>query len=221
MPIANPYSTKLGDFPDLIIDTLHDDNRVESSKLVNEVISKFPKVAVELGSGSGEHLVSRASQDPNTLYIGIEIRFKRIYRTAQKAVQSNLKNILLIRIFAEDIESLFVKNSLDIIYINFPDPWAKRRWLKHRLVSDSYLVVLRKLLKNDGIFSFKTDHPDYFAAVETSLGNSAESWKILKKTNDLYKSPWINNNIPTEFEKLFLSKGLPVNFLEATPIGDL
>jgi len=221
MPIANPYSTKLGDFPDLIIDTLYDDNRVESSKLVNEAIAKFPKVAVELGSGSGEHLVSRASQDPNTLYIGIEIRFKRIYRTAQKAVQSNLKNILLIRIFAEDIESLFVKNSLDIIYINFPDPWAKRRWLKHRLVSDSYLVVLRKLLKKDGIFSFKTDHPDYFAAVETSLGNSAESWKILKKTTDLYKSPWINNNIPTEFEKLFLSKGLPVNFLEATPIGDL
>lgn len=221
MPIANPYSTKLGDFPDLIIDTLHEDNRAEASKLVAEAISKFSKIAVELGSGSGEHLVSRASLDPSTLYIGVEIRFKRIYRTAQKAIQSNLKNVLLIRIFAEDIETLFRESSLDVVYINFPDPWAKRRWLKHRLVSDSYLVVLRKLLKKTGIFSFKTDHPDYFAAVEASLNQASDCWKIVKNTTDLYKSPWINNNIPTEFEKLFLSKGLPVNFLEATPMGDL
>lgn len=221
MPIANPYSTKLGDFPDLIIDTLHDENRAEASKLVSERISKFTKVALELGSGSGEHLVNRASLDPSTLYIGVEIRFKRIYRTAQKAVQNKLNNILLVRIFAEDIESLFGNQSLDLMYINFPDPWAKRRWLKHRLVSDSYLVVLRKLLKKSGIFSFKTDHPDYFTAVEASLRVASDRWKILKSTTDLYKSPWINNNIPTEFEKLFLSKGLPVNFLEATPIGDL
>jgi tRNA (guanine-N7-)-methyltransferase len=127
---------------------------------------------------------------------------------------------LLIRIFAEEIGSLFPETSLDIVYINFPDPWAKRRWLKHRLVSDTYLDLLHSLLKKTGIFSFKTDHPDYFVAVVESIQKSAK-WTLSKSTNDLYKSPWITNNIPTEFEKLFLSKGLPVNFLEATPIGDL
>jgi len=220
MPIANPYSTKLGEFPDIIIDTLKESNRAEAAALVKEKISKFKKIALELGSGSGEHLVNRAALEPETLFIGVEIRFKRIYRTAQKSLQSNLSNVLLVRIFAEEIGSLFSDHSLDLVYINFPDPWAKRRWLKHRLVSDSYLDLLHRLLKKTGTFSFKTDHPDYFVAVLDSI-QKAPKWTLSKSTTDLYKSPWITNNIPTEFEKLFLSKGLPVNFLEANPIGDL
>ena len=221
MAQANPYSTKLIEYPDLIIDALKPDRWQESSIKIKEKISSYKNYVIELGSGSGEHLIARAALKPETLFIGVEIRFKRIYKTAEKITQLNLKNVLLLRIFAEDILKVLPEKSASIVYINFPDPWAKRRWLKHRLVSKNYLQVLQKLLKKDGTFSFKTDHPDYFQDVRAILLELSSGWRITKESTNLYKSAFLEGNIPTEFERLFLSKGLPINFLEAHPIGDL
>jgi tRNA (guanine-N7-)-methyltransferase len=221
MAIANPYSTKLIDYPDLIIDALKPDRWQDSSIKIKEKIGVFKNYVIELGSGSGEHLLARAVLEPATLFIGVEIRFKRIYKTAEKSTQIKLTNLLLLRIFAEDILQVLPEKSASIVYINFPDPWAKRRWLKHRLVSKDYLKVLHKLLKKDGTFSFKTDHPDYFQDVKSILLELGTDWITTKASSDLYNSEYLKGNIPTEFERLFISKGMPINFLEAHPVGDL
>ena len=97
--------------------------------------------------------------------------------------------------------------------MNFPDPWEKRKWHKNRMIQPETVLQWRELLKDDGIFSFKTDHEDYFKhAVKTFSNNS---YKIIKQTEDLYNSEYLTDNIPTEFERLFCSKGKKIFFLEA------
>ncbi len=221
MNIANPYSTKLVEFPDTILDSLKPNSWERASEIIKNKIASFPSVVIEIGSGSGEHLINRAAKNTEALHIGIEIRFKRLYKTAEKGAQLDLKNLFLVRIFAEELLNIVPLHSVSTVYINFPDPWAKRRWLKHRLVSKAYLEVLKRILKKDGIFSFKTDHPDYFTDVSAAIRAADSGWTLLKETSNLYKSDYIEGNIPTEFERLFISKGLPVHFLETTPIGDL
>ncbi len=219
MPIANPFSLILGDFPNLIIDTEKVGLDEETAKRVRELAAPYKKLAIELGSGSGEHLLTRAAADKDTFYIGIEIRFKRIYNSAKKAHRENISNILFVRMFAEDIFTIINPCSLDFVYVNFPDPWDKKRWHKHRLLNPTFFSSLLKLLKPTAVFLFKTDHPGYFQVVIESLKGS-RSWKITKESWNLYDSAWIATNIPTEFEKLFLSKGKPVHFLEACPVGE-
>ena len=217
--IANPYSIRMDEFPDLIVSPKGKELTPEQIVQIRERCRAYSEVFVELGSGSGEHLIVKALNNPKALFIGFEIRFKRTFRTAEKAIVQKVDNILIVRTFAQELPRIFNAGTIDGFYVNFPDPWAKKHWLKHRLLTDEMIEQIQKVLKPKGFFSYKTDHEEYFKAVETYLKSSTE-WKITQVTNNLHKSQFLSDNVPTEFEKLFLTKGLPIYFIKLSKISE-
>ena len=205
----NQYIDLIGTKPHLIIE----ETEIEEGALC-PILPKFERCFVELGSGSGGHLIELANRNPEVLCVGFELRYKRAFRTAEKAEQLGLKNLLVYRANANLLSSLFPENSLDRVYVNYPDPWAKKRWQKHRLLNDDSVALLTTLLKPGGALRYKTDHKEYFDTVVKSLRQN-QTFQIVKETHDMFGSCDLSDNITTEFEQLFLSQGLPISFVEA------
>ena len=192
-------------------------NKLDSLEIdfLRHKASQFSKVILEFGCGSGEHLIERAARANDTLFVGFEIRFKRSFRTAEKAEKRGLLNLVVVRHTARAVTEIFSDKSVDGIYVNFPDPWSDRRkWAKHRLLQPSFIAQMEKLLKPGGFISYKTDHQECF--LETKKYLQAQSGLSIEKyTEDLYSSDFLYGNVTSEFEKLFCSKSLPVFYLEA------
>ncbi|MDC0357733.1 tRNA (guanosine(46)-N7)-methyltransferase TrmB [Oligoflexia bacterium] len=181
----------------------------------NDKMTAYSKVYCEIGSGSGMHLLERAQNNPDSFYVGFELRYKRAYKTAQKGERRGIKNSYVFRGDAALMFDLFPTSSLDGIYVNFPDPWDKKRWEKHRVLHDTFFEKLYPFLKPDGFFSYKTDHKSYFEKIFELL-QSSKIYTVSKHTFDLHHSEYKGDNVLTEFEHLFISKQLPIMFLEAT-----
>lgn len=175
------------------------------------------KIIVEIGSGSGMHLIRLAREAPETLHVGFELRYKRAYRTIEKAGEAGLTNIFVIRGDAREIAHLFSASELSGIYIHFPDPWIKRRRQKHRILQPEFLNVLTNCLKPGGIFSFRTDSAEYFSFVEDAL-LQCNSLNYLLKTRNLQEH---NSFRPSsEFEHLFTAQGKPICAMICEKLAD-
>jgi tRNA (guanine-N7-)-methyltransferase len=207
---VNPYIDRLHEVADVVLQGTPGD---QLEIRIADHIARFDECFLEFGSGSGGHLIELAATNPNALCIGCELRYKRAFRTAEKAIGQGLSNLLVLRMDARTVPALFPTASVDRVYMNFPDPWEKLRWRKHRMASEPLFKSVSSLLKPDGVFRHKTDHGDLHHELMKILPSSGLT--ITKTSSDLYNSEWLPGNIPSEFERLFLSQGLPIFFLEA------
>ena len=91
---------------------------------------------------------------------------------------------------------------------------AKNRWKKHRMVNSDFLGKVSKILTNDGIFSFRTDHREYLESAHKLIKDDP-NLKITFFSQDLYSVEDRPKCHPTEFEMLFRSKGEPIGMIEA------
>ena len=205
----NPYKSKIDDFPNRI---LRFDSFSEDKAKLRE-LCQDKELCVEIGSGSGAHLLGLATRYPDKLCIGFEILYKRAYRTIEKAIQHGLDNIIVLRTEGQLIEELFETGQIEQLYILFPDPWAKIRWQKNRILSPGTLDAASRLLGSNGKFIVKTDHQEYFDWFLSHVSNQT-FFEINKMSRDLHKSEFIEENIETEFEGLFLSQNLPIYMCE-------
>lgn len=214
----NQYIALIEQMPDYIIAGRGSALSEEQCAQIRARSVPFAQVVCELGSGSGAHLIACATESPETLFIGFEIRFKRAYRTAQKAEAAGLRNVLVVNAPAQSLASCFPSESLHGVYVNFPDPWSKRRWHKHRLLSPEFLQTISDRLAPGGFLSYKTDHQEYFAEVRNTLQSSPEL-QLAFVTTDLYEEHPQYQTVKTEFERLFLSQGKPICLLRAEKRG--
>jgi len=107
---------------------------------------------------------------------------------------------------------------MNCMHINFPDPWSKKSRRKNRILSAEFLSVMLPLFRSNGELLFKTDHLEYFETV-TEILQQLKTYKIVEHTSDLHNSEYNENNILTEFEMLFKSKGNPpIGYLKATAL---
>jgi tRNA (guanine-N7-)-methyltransferase len=212
MSWENQYMQLVTTKPGIIV-AEHDRELAENSRIeIQRRLPDFSDCFVELGSGSGMHLITLAQRNPQALCVGFEIRFKRAFKTGEKAELKVLNNVMVVRTDARQIKHLFSPGQVSGFFVNYPDPWDKRRWLKNRLLNPELLQTMRDLLKEKGFLRYKTDHQEYFASTCKLL--SAEQWQTVKHTTDLLQSPYAENNIPTEFEMLFKSQQKPLCLLE-------
>jgi tRNA (guanine-N7-)-methyltransferase len=214
--IPNRYSNLVYTLPQYIIPG-HGGGQQEKEALLNlnRKIEKYPKIALEYGSGSGEHLLKQAQNNPEVLFVGFELRYKRTYRTAEKAIEQKIENLFVIRSDARKAPEYFSLQSVSTIFINFPDPWwKKRRWKKHRLVDKNLLNQAANLLMPGGTLRYKTDHQEYFKDVLQLLEKESK-FQLEQHTFDLQNSNPPADNILSEFEKLFIYKQVPICFLKA------
>jgi len=211
----NPYISKLNEKP-LYIAQLPEGDRLAQVALKDKIAERLlnkKQLYLELGSGSGAHLVELASQNPDCLCIGVELRFKRVFKTAEKAERAGLDNLLVIHSNARRISEFLNPSSCQRVYVNFPDPWEKRGWEKHRLLNKDFLVQIAEILVEGGKFRYKTDHQKNFQQV-VDIATLIPLLRLSKLSYDLTNSEYASDSIKTEFENLFLSQGLSLCFVE-------
>ena len=92
----------------------------------NKVFNNDNPIYIEIGMGKGKFILENAIKNPNINYIGIEKYDSAISRAIKKIDEHNISNLKLIRIDAEELNQVFDKE-IDIIYLNFSDPWPKDR----------------------------------------------------------------------------------------------
>ena len=145
-------------------------------KDINFFIDKFPKdkeVWIEIGFGSGRHLIYQAKKNPDTLFIGIEIYKPSIEQVLKQIQIQKIKNIFLIdydaRLFLEFVPS----NRVGKIFIHFPVPWDKKP--HRRVVSKKFIQEIKRVLKVDGTLELRTDSKNYF---DYSLGLFLEENRV-------------------------------------------
>lgn len=131
-------------------------------------------VHLEYCSGNGLWIAERARQDFSVNWVAVEMKWKRIKRIWSKIHNLQLPN--LIGIFGEafSVTHTFLQDqSIDQVFINFPDPWPKRRHAKYRLINPLFIKELHRILKVGGRVCFVTDHEEYAAWAITHFKESA------------------------------------------------
>ena len=177
------------------------------------ILSPDKKTFVEIGCGKGKFIIENAEKNPDIDYIAVEKVPDVILLAAEKAKERDIKNIRFMICDAKELTELFGENSVDLIYLNFSDPWPKAKHYKRRLTYKAFLDVYRSILKPDGAVFFKTDNIGLF---EFSLEQfTLDNWNLKNVTYDLHNSEFAEDNIMTEYEKNFSEKGFNINRLEA------
>lgn len=171
------------------------------------------RLHLEIGTGTGLHIAGQSVQNSNDSFIGIELKYKPLIQSIQRAVKLGSRNVRLVRYNACQLDHLFGKNEVDDIYIHFPDPWPKRRQKKHRLVTSSFIKKIAFIQKQNAMVEIKTDCKDYFME-NLSLFKNSVFYKPGCCLLDLHKSSISSKQILTTFESLFIKKKLPVYFMQ-------
>jgi tRNA (guanine-N7-)-methyltransferase len=218
--LVNPYTKLVRTKPGRIVELEGRQLSAEGRATFDRLRAAHPRLLVELGSGSGGHLIELARRTPDALCLGFELRYKRAYRTIEKAERAGIENVMVLRADATTIGDLVEAETVDGCYVNFPDPWDKRRWLKKRLLNPDFLKVIHRLLRPGAVFAYKTDHRPYFDEVLERI-RSEGSFALRAWTHHLYEHGEPPANIATEFEQLFVSQGLPINQLLAEKLGSI
>lgn len=178
----------------------------------HDVFNNDNPIYIEIGMGKGDFIIENAIKYPNINFIGIEKFDSVIVRAIQKSNELELNNLKLIRMDAIEIDEIFSKE-IDRIYLNFSDPWPKERHAKRRLTSPLFLTKYDNIFKDIPNIIMKTDNNPLF---EYSLESLTEyGYKMISVTRDLYSGD-ITDNIATEYEKKFVSKGININRFIAT-----
>lgn len=164
MALINPYAARLQEFPGVAFND-QDSFQFQNTwqKHFSDRMSAVPaRTVLEIGCSNADFLTAIASQNLDAAFVGIDWKFKVIYKGAKKVHVQNLKNVTLLRSRAQDLLRVFGQNEVDEIWIFFPDPWAKKSQLKNRLLQEKFLLEADRALKPGGKIYFKTDHPGYF-----------------------------------------------------------
>lgn len=177
----------------------------------NSVFQNTNPVHIEIGTGKGHFIIQLAQQNPDINYIGIEKYTSVLLRAVQKmeSLDQPPANLRFICMNAENLSDVFASQEVSKIYLNFSDPWPKKRHARRRLTSREFLHLYDQILTKNGKIEFKTDNKQLFDFSLDEL--PAAGWKLEAYTNNLHNDSRMNeNNIMTEYEQKFSSLGNPI-----------
>ena len=103
----------------------------------HDIFENDNPIHIEIGTGKGNFIIGKAISNPNINFIGIE-KYDSVIARALEKIPEGLNNLKMIRMDALNIENVF-KKEIEVIYLNFSDPWPKKRWYKRRLTSSLFL----------------------------------------------------------------------------------
>ncbi len=182
----------------------------------NEFFGNHHPLHIEIGMGKGKFITALAQKHPEINYIGIELYESVLIRAVAKRESiGECKNLTFLRYGAEHLEQVFAPLEVARIYLNFSDPWPKERHAKRRLTSSEFLERYRRFLQPNGQIEFKTDNQTLF---DFSIEQAEEmGWQLAQITRDLHHSPYMEDNLMTEYEERFSAMGNPIYRLVAFP----
>lgn len=172
-------------------------------------------IHVEFGCGKGGFITELARRNPGINYVAAERAETVVYKACKKANREETPDNLVF-VFEDMAKCLdiFEAGEIDRLYLNFSDPWPKKRHAKKRLTYRDFLKKYAIILGEKGEVHFKTDNKGLFASSIEEF--SLEGWLMKNVTLDLHNSD-MEDNIMTEYEKKFSEMGFTINRLEAVP----
>ncbi len=173
--------------------------------------SKFSEVHFEIGCGSGDFIFQQAKNNPKILYIAAEVFMTAIGSLLKKLEDYKLDNLKIYNNNVYNLFNILPYNSLNYIYILFPDPWRKTKHHKRRMINKSNLDIFYNILQPNGSIRFVSDHYDYVSwTLNHFLQDPRYNW-LAAKVEDFLEPP--ENHVKTKYESKALEKGLQITYL--------
>jgi len=165
---------------------------------------------IEIGMGKGNFILNMALNNPNINFIGIE-KYSSVASVAiKKIMEYDLPNL---KVIISDIVKLdeLLKNKVDVIYLNFSDPWPKDRHAKRRLTHTNFLKLYDIFFKDKCVIYQKTDNDALFSFSVEEIKNYG--YEIEEISYDLHSTNI--SNVMTEYEEKFSKQGIKIKYLKA------
>jgi len=172
-----------------------------------ELFGNENPVHIEYCTGNGEWVLNKARENPEVNWVAVELKFNRVRKIHSKRSNRGIGNLFIVcgeaQIFTREYLS---QNCVEAIYVNFPDPWPKDRHAKHRLIQTPFMEGIFKAVKPGGKALLVSDAQDYVKQMEEEIGK-VSGWKRSDSEDQ-------SSYGTSYFERLWLSKGLSIHFLE-------
>ena len=174
---------------------------------LNELFGNENPVHIEVGTGKGRFVSEMARANPSINYIGIELQESVIVSALDRLIEGRITKCEIVTHEWRRLRKYFAKGDIQRVYLNFSDPWPKKRHEKRRLTSESFLNLYKAIMIDAGEIHFKTDNRGLF---EYSLISFTKYGLQLSYVSlDLHNSD-LEGNIMTEYEEKFSAKGQPI-----------
>lgn len=182
----------------------------------NKYFKNTNDIVLEIWTWMWNFFSGECSKNKDKNYIWMEIKFKRLYNSAEKSKEKwAIDNYVLLKDFGQNIDKIFEEAEVSEVIIFFPDPWWKKdRQAKHRLFSEEFISKLHKIIKIWWKVFFKTDHLEYF---NFTLDFFKKHWWFEKKiySYDYEKElEYFDKQNMTEFEHIFREDRMKINYVE-------
>lgn len=175
---------------------------------LEEVFGNKNPVELEVGCGNGGFVLEKAKRNPSVNYLALELCTNVILNAMEQVKEAGLQNVRFLNIPAEILPCYLEEGSIRKIYLNFSTPLPERNREKQRLTSTRFLRIYRALLCEGGTIEQKTDSELFF---EYSLEKyEINGFQVKDISRDLHHSTYALDNIVTEYEHNFASKGMPI-----------
>lgn len=165
---------------------------------------------VEVGCGKGKFTAETAAANPDVLLIAVERCREAMVVAMEKAKAMELKNVFYIDMDVVGIDQIFGPGEIDRLFLNFPDPWPRKKNAKRRLTHRHFLDKYCRVVREGGELHFKTDNAPLFAFSLEEF--AACDLKVKNLTRDLHANGVVG--IMTGYEEKFHALGTPINRCE-------
>ena len=181
-----------------------------------ELLPDCKEVRAEMGCGKGQFTAGVARQDPQALIVALEKVPNAMVTAMEKVCAEEIGNVRFIDTDVAALPGIFAPGEVSVIYINFPDPWPRKKEAKHRLTAPSFLAMYWEILPVGGRIEYKTDQPWLF---EWSLEQfQFMGYELREVTRDLHENGVAG--IMTNYEERFHSEGIPIHRCVAVKTED-
>ena len=171
---------------------------------------------VEIGCNAGHVIRAWAALDKHSLFIGVDWKYKQVFRGHEKGQIAGLTNLAFLRTKAERFAHVFGLEELTSLSVFFPDPWPKKRHHKHRYLTAPWIDAAWDRIAPGGMLHIKTDHREYFDQIVAAAAQTR--WQVEHLSYNLHEHHPDPRSLQipdvTLFEKLFIADGLPVHSLK-------
>ncbi len=164
------------------------------------------EVRAEMGCGKGAFTAGVAKRDPQALIVALEKVPNAMVTAMERVCAEEIPNVRFIDTDAVNVPDIFAPGEVSVIYINFPDPWPRKKEAKHRLTALSFLALYWDMLPVGGRIEYKTDQSWLF---DWSLEQfAAVGYELDQVTRDLHANGPVG--IMTNYEARFHEQGVPI-----------
>ncbi len=194
---------------------LTDERRLDRS-FAGTVFDLFPTRApleLEVGSGKGRFLLHRAARHPDRNFLGLDYRWRFLKEGVERADKRGLTNVRFFKAEAEEVVPFLVPDgSIDVFHIYFPDPWAKRKYRKRRLLTPDFFKLVHRRLVERGMLELATDNFDYMIAFKKALIEAGDTlWSRVRETHN---ERILDPGVQTHYEAKYARQGRDLYYIE-------